>query len=77
MFLHLKLLLSTFFFFVFLCKEKFRIESVRFCKGGSFQRPRFTAISGYLKNASFGNFCDVVLPEGSVDQTWDGNRWYK
>ena len=44
-----------------------RIESVHFCKNGSFQRPRFTAIGGYLKKAkSFGNFCDVVVPEGRV-----------
>ena len=54
------------------------IESVHFCKSGSFQRPRFTAIGGYLKNAkSFGNFCDVVVPEGRVHRTWRSNRWYK
>ena len=86
--IHLKPLLSTFslyscifslYFFVFLSYFPWlRIESVHFCKSDSFQRPRFTAIGGYLKNAkSFGNFCDVVVPEGRVHQTWRSNRWYK
>ena len=49
-------------FFVFLCKKflaishNFELRRVHFCKSGSFQRPRFTAIGGYLKMQVLGIF---------------------
>ena len=49
-------------FFVFLCKKflaishNFELRAFIFCKSGSFQRPRFTAIGGYLKMQVLGIF---------------------